>query len=46
MGMEIKVGSGLPFYAAARIHHISNAGLNHDNKGVDSVIFMLGRYVK
>lgn len=46
IGTEIKVGSGLPFFAAARYHHISNAGLHHNNKGVESVIFMLGRYFK
>lgn len=46
IGTEIMVGSGLPFFAAARIHHLSNAGLNDHNKGMDSVIFMLGRYVK
>ncbi len=46
IGTEIKLGSGPPWFAAARYHHISNAGLNHHNKGVDSVIFMLGRYVK
>ncbi len=46
IGSEIKVGSGLPWYAAVRIHHVSNAGLNPHNKGMDSVIFMLGRYVK
>lgn len=46
IGTDIMVGSGLPFFAAARIHHLSNAGLNHHNKGMDSVIFMLGRYVK
>ncbi len=46
IGTEIKVGSGLPFFAAARYHHISNAGLNHNNTGVNSVTFMLGRYIK
>jgi lipid A 3-O-deacylase len=46
LGMDVTVGPGLPFYVAARVHHISNAGLNHNNKGVNSVIFMLGRYFK
>jgi lipid A 3-O-deacylase len=46
IGTEIQVGSGLPWFTAARLHHVSNAGLNPHNKGMDSVIFMLGRYVK
>jgi hypothetical protein len=46
IGTEIKVGAGLPWFAAVRIHHLSNAGLHHDNRGVDSLIFLFGRYLK
>jgi len=31
-------------FVEARIHHISNAGLDEENTGVNSVQLMLGRY--
>jgi hypothetical protein len=46
LGMDLTVGPGLPFYLAARVHHISNAGLNHNNKGVNSAVLLFGRYLK
>jgi lipid A 3-O-deacylase len=27
-----------------RLHHISNAGLDDDNRGVNSIVFVLGRF--
>ncbi|MGB5749672.1 MAG: acyloxyacyl hydrolase [Desulfobacterales bacterium] len=44
IGTEIKVYSGPPFFGAVRISHISNAGLHDDNRGMNSVILMIGRF--
>ncbi len=44
VGSELAFGSGPPFFAALRLHHISNAGLDEDNRGVNSVVLVLGRF--
>jgi len=44
LGSEFRVGAGPPFFATVRLHHISNAGLNEDNRGLNSIVFMLGRF--
>jgi lipid A 3-O-deacylase len=44
IGMEFKVGSGKPFFTALRLSHISNAGLQDENRGVNSFVWMLGRF--
>jgi hypothetical protein len=44
IGTEFKVDSGAPFFTALRLSHISNAGLADDNRGVNSVVWMLGRF--
>jgi hypothetical protein len=44
IGAEIPVDSGPPFFGAVRISHISNAGLHDDNRGMNSVILMIGRF--
>jgi lipid A 3-O-deacylase len=44
IGMEFKVNSGKPFFTALRLSHISNAGLQDENRGVNSVVWMLGRF--
>jgi len=44
LGTEFSIGSGPPFLAALRLHHISNAGLDEDNRGVNSVVFVIGRF--
>lgn len=44
IGTEIQVGSGPPFFGALRISHISNAGLHDDNRGMNSIILMIGRF--
>jgi hypothetical protein len=44
IGTEIQVDSGPPFFGAVRLSHISNAGLHDDNRGVNSVIIMIGRF--
>jgi hypothetical protein len=38
------LGSGLPYFVTLRLSHISNAGLNDDNRGVNSVVMMIGRF--
>jgi lipid A 3-O-deacylase len=44
IGTEFKAGSDLSWFTAVRLHHISNAGLNKDNRGINSIVFMLGLY--
>ena len=44
IGTEIQVASGPPFFGAIRLSHISNGGLHEDNRGVNSVVFMIGRF--
>ena len=44
IGTEFEGDSGPPFFGAVRLSHISNAGLHDDNRGVNSVILMIGRY--
>jgi len=44
IGTEIKIDSGPPFFGAVRLSHISNAGLHDDNRGVNSVVIMIGRF--
>ena len=41
-GIGVELASG--FFAAARLHHLSNGGLDHNNRGVSSVVFMLGHF--
>lgn len=42
IGTEIDCGSGPPMFAALRLHHVSNAGLHKDNRGINSVVLQLG----
>ena len=42
-GMEFPLGQETLF-TALRWDHISNGGLNKDNQGVDSYVFMIGAY--
>lgn len=44
VGIEFVVGSGEPFFAAIRLHHVSNGGLDEDNRGINSFVLMLGRF--
>ena len=44
IGTELSTGRGPPFFAAVRLHHISNAGLNKDNRGANSLVFVFGRF--
>ena len=44
IGTEVRPDTGPPYFGAVRLSHISNAGLHHDNRGVNSVVLMIGRY--
>ena len=44
IGTEFKADSGPPYFGAVRLSHISNAGLHEDNRGMNSVIIMIGRF--
>jgi len=44
IGAEFPSGSKELYFASLRLHHISNAGLDDENRGVNSVVFMFGRF--
>ena len=44
IGTEFKLDSGAPFFATIRLSHISNAGLHSENRGVNFVVLMIGRF--
>ena len=44
IGTDIKVSPKTEFFTAARLSHISNAGLSHENTGINSIILMFGYY--
>ncbi|NTU60649.1 MAG: acyloxyacyl hydrolase [Deltaproteobacteria bacterium] len=41
-GFEMKASPDTSVFVESRWHHISNAHLNHDNRGINSVIFTTG----
>ena len=44
IGTEFSVGPAATYLAALRLHHVSNAGLKKDNRGVNSIVFVIGRF--
>ena len=44
VGCEVPQADGRNPFAAIRLHHISNAELHRDNRGVNSVLLQLGRF--
>jgi len=44
IGTDIKVSPKTEFFTGARLSHISNAGLSHENTGINSIILMFGYY--
>ncbi len=44
IGTEFSTGYGGTYLAAVRLHHFSNAGLKEDNRGVNSIVFVIGRF--
>jgi lipid A 3-O-deacylase len=44
IGTEVRQEGGSSLFVAMRLHHISNGSLNHDNQGVNSLLFQIGRF--
>jgi len=44
IGTELKMDSDPPIFVSVRLSHISNAGLHEDNRGVNSVLFVIGGF--
>ena len=44
IGTEFSISPAATYSAALRLHHISNAGLKKDNRGVNSIVFVIGRF--
>jgi lipid A 3-O-deacylase len=44
IGTELRSADGPPWYAAIRLQHVSNGGLDHDNRGINAVLLQVGRY--
>ena len=44
VGCELPQQDGKNPFAALRLHHLSNAGLYHENRGVNSVELQVGRF--
>lgn len=44
LGTEVVTEGFGNFLVALRMHHLSNGGLHHDNRGVNSLILQVGRY--
>lgn len=42
IGAEFSLGASSTYFTSLRLHHLSNAGLNKDNRGVNSIVFLLG----
>jgi len=44
IGLDFNRNPADRYFAAVRLSHISNADLNSENRGVNSIIFQVGRY--
>lgn len=44
VGTDISTGSNDTLFFSLRLHHISNGGLKDENRGINSVMCMLGYY--
>lgn len=44
IGTEIKAGNDNIYYLSLRLHHISNGNLDDENRGINSVMGMIGYY--
>jgi lipid A 3-O-deacylase len=45
LGIEFSGPTKMPTWVSLRLHHISNAGLHRDNRGVNSVLLQAGWYL-
>lgn len=44
VGVEIDTATAGTWFAAFRLHHISNGGIDTENRGINSRVLMIGRY--
>lgn len=44
VGCELPQADGRHPFAAIRLHHVSNAGISSDNRGINSVLLQVGRF--
>jgi len=44
IGLEFKPDTGAPFFGTVRLSHISNGDLHTENRGVNSIVLMVGRF--
>jgi lipid A 3-O-deacylase len=44
IGTEFGTDSQAPFFATVRLSHISNGDLHSENRGVNSIVLMIGRF--
>lgn len=45
VGTELTFVSGATYFTALRWHHISNGGLNHENRGINSIVLVIGKFL-
>ena len=43
-GLELPPSLGGEYFLTFRVHHISNGGLDDENRGINSVAFVIGKY--
>ena len=43
-GSEFSFEDGATYFASLRWHHISNGGLDDENRGVNSIVLVIGRF--
>ena len=44
LGGEFATLSGQRWFVTARLHHLSNGELHHDNRGINSIVLQIGRH--
>lgn len=44
IGTDIKTDSGISYFTSVRLSHISNADFHSQNRGLNSVLLIIGRY--
>lgn len=44
IGAELLQKDGFASFVALRLHHLSNGSLDHDNRGVNSLVLQIGRF--
>jgi hypothetical protein len=45
IGTDYELNNGNTLFTAFRLHHISNGGLRDENRGINSVFILIGRYL-